>query len=132
MAKKLTQEEKLKKQLAEAEAKLKKELAKKKEKVVVPPVISTKKKTGKTKPKSTRSTVVHKSSKPSENLYQVLSATEGTIQEITRLLSETGDSRHKGVRGLPKLTLKQQILQKQLDHANKRYNEILRLIDRLK
>jgi len=40
-------------------------------------------------PKTKRSVVVHKSSKPANDLYQVLAKTEETIQELTRMFVDS-------------------------------------------
>ena len=99
-----------------------------KPKTIIPPVIkvggSGEDETA--KPKAT--TAKKTADKPAENLSQVLGKTEETIQELTRMLAETEDSHHLGVRGMPKLTPKQQAIQKELDEARGRYKEILRLM----
>ena len=102
-----------------------------KPKTIVPPVIkvggSGKAAAADTKT-SKRSEVVHKSSKEAETLTQVLGKTEETIQELTRMLAESEDSKHMGVRGMPKLTPKQQAIQKELEEARMRYKEILKMM----
>ena len=81
------------------------------------------------KTETPKATVAKKTAdKPAENLSQVLGKTEETIQELTRMLAETEDSNHMGVRGMPKLTPKQQAIMKELDEARSRYKEILRLM----
>ena len=101
-----------------------------KSKVTVPPVIkiggSDESET--TKNPTKRSEITHKTAKEAETLTQVLARIEETIQELTRMLAETEDSRHLGVGGMPKLTPKQQAIQKELEEARSRYKEILRLI----
>jgi hypothetical protein len=72
--------------------------------------------------------VVHKSSKAATDWYQVLAKTEETIQELSRMLAESMDSDHLNVRGMPRLTPKQEILKKQLDLANKRADAILKIV----
>ena len=101
-----------------------------KTKTIVPTIIKvggTKEEESATK-KTTSSTTKKSTEKPAENLSQVLAKTEETIQELTRMLAETEDSNHLGVRGMPKLTPKQQAIQKELDEARGRYKEILRLM----
>jgi len=75
-----------------------------------------------------RSVVVHKSSKPATDLYQVLAKTEETILELTRMFVEGEDSSHKGVRGMAKLTTSQQIVKQQLDAAQKRADALLKIL----
>ena len=75
-----------------------------------------------------RSVVVHKSSKPATDLYQVLAKIEESIQELTRMFVEAEDSTHKGVRGVARLTTSQQFVQKQLDLAQKRADAILKIL----
>ena len=101
-----------------------------KSKVTVPPVIKVggSDESESTKNTTKRSEITHKSTKEAETLTQVLAKTEETIQELTRMLAETEDSRHLGVGGMPKLTPKQQAIQKELDEARGRYKEILRLM----
>ncbi len=79
-------------------------------------------------PKTKRSVVVHKSSKPANDLYQVLAKTEETIQELTRMFVEAEDSSHKGVRGMAKLTTSQQVIKQQLDAAQKRADVLLKIL----
>ena len=74
------------------------------------------------------STIIHKTKKPSTDLYQVLGKIEETIQELTRYLAESEDSKHLGIAGQNKLTQKQQIILKQLEMAQKRANTITQLI----
>ena len=101
-----------------------------KSKVTVPPVIKVGGSDEDTATKSTtkRSEVTHKSTKEAETLTQVLARTEETIQELTRMLAETEDSKHLGVGGMPKLTPKQQVIQKELDEARGRYKAVLKMI----
>ena len=101
-----------------------------KSKVTVPPVIKVggSDESESTKNTTKRSEVTHKSSKEAETLTQVLAKTEETIQELTRMLAETEDSKHLGVGGMPKLTPKQQAIQKELEEARSRYKAVLRLV----
>lgn len=78
--------------------------------------------------KSKRSVIVHKTQKQTENLHQVLSKIEETIQELTRLFIESDSAKHRGVKGHYRLTPKQELIKKQLDLANKRADIILKLI----
>ena len=100
-----------------------------KPKVTVPPVITAGGKSSSSTATATkRSEVIHKSEKDASNLYQVLGKTEETIQELTRMLAESEDSTHLGVGGMPKLTPKQQAIQKELAEARRRYDAILQMI----
>lgn len=101
-----------------------------KSKVTVPPVIKVggSAKSESTKTPTKRSEITHKSSKEAETLAQVLSKIEDTIQELTRMLADTEGSTHLGVGGLPKLTPRQQAIQKELNEARARHKEILRLM----
>lgn len=101
-----------------------------KSKVTVPPVIKVggSSESEATKNPTKKSEITHKSTKEAENLAQVLSRIEDTIQELTRMLAETEDSTHLGVGGLPKLTPKQQAIQKELEEARVRYKEILKIM----
>ena len=53
---------------------------------------------------------------------------EQTIQELTRMLAESEDSTHLGVGGMPKLTPKQQAIQKELAEARRRYDMLFQAI----
>ena len=100
-----------------------------KSKVTVPPVIKVgAKKTDETKATTKRSEITHKSDKDASTLYQVLAKTEETIQELTRMFAECEDSTHLGVGGMPKLTPKQQAIQKELDEARRRYDMLFQAI----
>ena len=100
-----------------------------KSKVTVPPIVKVgAKKADETQPTTKRSEITHKSDKDATNLYQVLSKTEETIQELTRMFAECEDSTHIGVGGMPKLTPKQQAIQKELDEARRRYDMIFQTI----
>ncbi|OVE74099.1 hypothetical protein BVX93_00540 [bacterium B13(2017)] len=78
--------------------------------------------------KSKRSVIVHKTQKQTEHLHQVLSKIEETIQELTRLFVEMESSKHRGVKGQFRLTPKQELIKKQLELANKRADQILKLL----
>lgn len=81
-------------------------------------------------PKTKRSVIVHKSEKAVENLYQMLGQIENTIEELARLYTELPDSKHYGVGGKMKPSLKQEIIAEQLRHAQIRAARILRLIEK--
>jgi len=78
--------------------------------------------------KTKRSVVVHKSNRPVSDLYQVLAKIEETIQELSRILAETETSSHRDIRGQPRLTPRQLIIQKQLELANRRADRVLNLL----
>ena len=100
-----------------------------KSKVTVPPVIKVgAKKEEETKATTKRSEITHKSDKDATSLYQVLAKTEETIQELTRMFAECEDSTHLGVGGMPKLTPKQQAIQKELEEARARYKAVLKMM----
>ena len=101
-----------------------------KSKVTVPPIVKVggSDKSESAKNPTKKSEIIHKSTKEAATLAQVLSRIEDTIQELTRMLAETEDSTHLGVGGLPKLTPKQQAIQKELEEARGRYKEILKLM----
>ena len=101
-----------------------------KSKLTVPPVIKVggSDESETTKNTTKRSEVTHKSTKEAETLTQVLARTEETIQELTRMLAESEDSKHLGVRGMPKLTPKQQVIQKELEEARARYKAVLKMM----
>jgi len=79
-------------------------------------------------PTTKRSVIVHKTTKPAKDLYQVLAKTEETILELTRMFVEAEDSSHKGARGMAKLTTSQQIVKQQLDAAQKRADTLLKIL----
>jgi len=80
--------------------------------------------------KTKRSVVVHKSSKPANDLYQVLAKVEESIQELSRMFVENGDPSHKGMRGMAKPTTSQIFIQKQLDAAQKRADTLLKILSK--
>lgn len=101
-----------------------------KTKVAVPPIVKVggSEEVAAVKTPTKRSEISYRSSKEAETLIQVLSKTEETIQELTRMLAESEDSKHLGVGGMPKITPKQLAIQKELDEARARYKEVMRLI----
>jgi len=82
----------------------------------------------KSNPVSKRSVVVHKSAKPTTDLIQLLGKTEETIQELTRMLLESEDGKHRGIRGKTKMTSKQEAILNQLDLAHQRFEMILGML----
>ncbi len=97
--------------------------------ITIPPVIKVGgSKESLTQKKSSKSSAVNKTDKPVENPYQMLAKIEETIQELTRQLAESEDSKHFGVRGMPKLTAKQQMIKQQLEFANKRAEQLMMLM----
>ena len=75
-----------------------------------------------------KSTIIHKSEKPIQGMIELLGEIERTIREFTVLLTEVEPSKHRGVRGLPKLTTKQIEIKKQIDAAQRRYNAVLKIM----
>lgn len=88
------------------------------------------KKTIKTPPKSKRSVIVHKSTKSTDNLFQILGNIENSIEELSRIYSELPDSKHYGIGGVLKPTLKQKVIEEQLRKAHARAQRIMTLIEK--
>lgn len=118
------------KKVLSEQKKLEAEKKKKKGKVVVRQPISVGKNNKKKPTKTRRSVVQHKTAKKVDVLPQVLASIEETIQELNRMLAESEDSKHRGVGGMTKLTTKQQAIIRQLEQAEKRYDGILKLIEK--
>lgn len=97
-------------------------------KTITPKVIKINKK--ETAKESTRkkTTVIHRTEKPVQDIIQLLGEIERTIRELTILLAEASPSKHMGVRGLPKLTTKQIEIKKQIQAAQRRYHAVLKLL----
>ncbi|MCK5708102.1 MAG: hypothetical protein KAI43_10655 [Candidatus Aureabacteria bacterium] len=53
-----------------------------------------------------KTTIIHRTEKPVQDIVQLLGEIERTIRELTILLAESTPSKHRGVRGLQKLTTK--------------------------
>ena len=88
-----------------------------------------KKKAAKEKaPSRKKTTIIHKSEKPTKVLIELLGEIERTIRELTVLMAESPLNTHRGVRGLPKLTTKQIEIKKQIEAAQRRYNAVLKLL----
>jgi hypothetical protein len=86
------------------------------------------KKTVKASSAKTASASSSKAEKPVENLYGLLGEAERTIRELTVLLAEEETSRHIGVSGLERLTARQLEVKKQLEAAQKRYQDLLDML----
>jgi len=76
-----------------------------------------------------KSTATAKKDVKAENIYQAYAEAERTIQELSRLYVEAEDSRHYGLGGTMKPTEKQMMLNKQLEEANKRANELMKKME---
>jgi hypothetical protein len=88
----------------------------------------TSKKTQKETAKKTTSASAAKTEKPVENLYGLLGEAERTIRELTVLLAEEETSRHIGVSGMERLTVRQLEIKKQLEAAQRRYDDLLNML----
>ena len=97
-------------------------------KTITPKVIKIGKKEPAKKTTRKKSTVIHRTEKPVKDIVQLLGEIERTIRELTILLAESTPSKHRGVRGLPKLTTKQIEIKKQIQAAQRRYYAVLRLL----
>ena len=80
--------------------------------------------------KNKKTTIIHKSEKPVENIMELLGETERTIRELTSLFAELTPSKHIGIKGMPRLTNEQIEVKKQLENAHKRYMALLKLIEK--
>lgn len=85
------------------------------------------KKTGVT---TKRSVVVHKKDEKAENLYHIIGQLQEQITELTRMYGELPDSKHKGVGGMMKPTLKQKVIAEQLKRAEGRLDRMTRLLEK--
>lgn len=99
--------------------------------VVLKPKMSKKKQKKEEPLKTKRSVIVHKKEENIQDLYQVLGELERTIQELSRIYSELPDSRHRGVGGRMKPTLKQEQIARQIEQAQARADRIMKLIEKL-
>lgn len=129
---KASEKAKLQKEIDSTKKKLAKEIEKnKKKKPYAPPMIKV---GGKSKgsqsasSRGKRAVVVHKKSEKITGLQSVLSKTEETILELTRLLSEVKGSKHRGIRGRFKLTPKEQVIKEQIEKAHKRAEKIMNIM----
>ncbi len=80
--------------------------------------------------KSRRSVIVHKSQKPAADLYQMLAQVEDTIAELSRIYADLPDSRHYGVGGRMKPSLKQEMIAEQIRHAHLRAARLIKLMEK--
>ncbi|MBN1521562.1 MAG: hypothetical protein JW928_03435 [Candidatus Aureabacteria bacterium] len=75
-----------------------------------------------------RTTIIHRTQKPVQDLIQLLGEIEITIRELTLILVDLTPSRHIGAGGKEKPTAKQLEIKKQIEAAQKRYNAVLKLL----
>lgn len=80
--------------------------------------------------KTKTSIVVHKKSEKADNLYQIIGQLQDQISELTRQYGEVPDSKHYGVGGQMKPTLKQQMLADQIKKAEARLDRMTRLLEK--
>ena len=95
---------------------------------IKPTMVSTNKNKPAKEPAKKKSTIVHKTEKPVQDIIQLLGEIERTIRELTVALSETEASKHMGARGLPKLTAKQIEIKEQIKAAQRRYDMTTKLL----
>ena len=77
-----------------------------------------------------RSVIVHKKDEKAENLYHIIGQLQEQIAELTRIYGELPDSKHKGVGGMMKPTLKQKMVAEQIKSAEERLNRMTRLLEK--
>lgn len=76
-----------------------------------------------------KSSTLDKPRKPVEDIYQLLAEVQKTIEGLTLIYGELPDSKHYGVGGTMKPTLKQQVISEQLLQAEARDRRIEKLIE---
>lgn len=106
-------------------------MAKKIKTQIIQPKVPKRKKGGGEMPQTKRSVILHKKQERLENLFLVLGEVERTIQELSRLYIEVPESKHRGVGGRLKPTDKQRLIAVQLEHAQKRADKLIKLINSL-
>ena len=77
-----------------------------------------------------RSVVVHKKDEKVTNLYQLIAQQQEYLTELTRMYGELPSSKHKGVRGTMKPTLKQENVAKQIEKAEKRLDTLMKMLEK--
>lgn len=80
--------------------------------------------------KTKRSIVIHKKDEKAENLYHIIGQLQEQLTEMTRMYGELPDSKHKGVSGMMKPTLKQKMLGEQIKRAEERLDRMTRLLEK--
>ena len=95
---------------------------------ITPTVVSTKKKKPAKASTRKKSTVVHRTEKPIQDIIQLLGEIERTIRELTILFTEVEPSKHMRARGMSKLTTKQMEIKKQIEAAQRRYYAALKML----
>ena len=102
---------------------------KKKVKAIRPKQTKKKAKIKETAPKTKRSVIVHKTEKPVENLFNLLGQIHTNIEELSRVYAELPSSRHRGVGGKMKQTVKQEFLTEQINLARERADKIVSILE---
>lgn len=97
-------------------------------KTVIPPVVSTGDVGKDEEPKTKAVKKVATKKSEASTLNQVLGEIEITIRELTQALTATKPSKHRSVGSTFKPTPEQQMIQKELAEAKKRYDQVLKLI----
>lgn len=77
-----------------------------------------------------RSIIFYKKGEKIENLYQILGEVERKIQELSQIYAELPDSRHRGIGGKMKPTLKQKLIQEQIERAEAMAERLMKLIEK--
>lgn len=77
-----------------------------------------------------RSVVVHKKDEKVQDIYQLIAQQQEYITELTRQFGELPDSKHKGLRGTQKPTLKQETVAKQLEKAEARLDTLMKILEK--